>query len=59
MTGKQMLKKYQQSGWVLLRVRGSHYIMAKNNVTVPIPYHTTELKTGTEKALLKTLKEVG
>lgn len=47
-----------ENGWKLLRVQGSHYIMIRKGRTEPVPYHTSELRNGMEKHLLKVLKEV-
>lgn len=58
MTGKQMIKLYEQNGWTVKRIT-KHYIMEKNGITYPVPFHTTELKKKTEAKLLKKLKEVG
>jgi predicted RNA binding protein YcfA (HicA-like mRNA interferase family) len=54
MTGKEMLKRYLQSGWKLDRVTGSHHIVVKGSVSVSIPVHSGKaLKRGTEQKLLK------
>jgi predicted RNA binding protein YcfA (HicA-like mRNA interferase family) len=39
MNGKQVIAKLHAAGWTLKRVRGSHHLMQKNGVTVPIPVH--------------------
>ena len=39
MTGKQVVKRLEQEGWVLQRVRGSHHIMAKGTKRIPVPVH--------------------
>ncbi|MEQ8172860.1 MAG: type II toxin-antitoxin system HicA family toxin [Candidatus Eremiobacterota bacterium] len=59
MTGKEMIKKFKQNGWSVVRVTGSHYRMMKNGCYETIPHHTKELGKGIEKSLLKTLKEAG
>ena len=56
LSGKEMLKKYKKSGWVVLRQRGSHVMVKKGNVHETIPMHK-ELKKGLEKHLLKMLQE--
>jgi predicted RNA binding protein YcfA (HicA-like mRNA interferase family) len=55
MSGKEMLKLYEQSGWVQIRQKGSHVIVAKGQRRQVIPMHR-ELKKGLERALLKSLK---
>jgi len=59
MTGKQMIKLYKKYGWKVMRVKGSHYTMKKGSHKTAIPHHTTELRKGMEKALLKKIMEVG
>ncbi len=39
MNGKDILKKLQAQGWVLNRINGSHHIMTKNGMAVPVPVH--------------------
>ena len=47
MTGKDFVKKLLRDGWELDRVRGSHYIMRKNDVILSVPVHANkDLKTG-------------
>jgi predicted RNA binding protein YcfA (HicA-like mRNA interferase family) len=41
MNGKEILKKLQAQGWALNRINGSHHIMTKNGVAVPVPVHGT------------------
>lgn len=54
MSGKEVLKLFLRSGWQVLRQRGSHVIVGKNEKRETIPMHK-ELKTGLERALLKRL----
>lgn len=56
LSGKDMLKFYLASGWVVLRQKGSHVIVGKGVLRETIPMHR-ELKKGLEQKLLKTLKE--
>jgi predicted RNA binding protein YcfA (HicA-like mRNA interferase family) len=56
MNGKQVIKKLEVAGWVVIRTRGSHYIMAKEGVarSVPVPCHgAVDLKKPLVKALEK------
>lgn len=55
MSGKKMLKLFEAKGWVVLRQKGSHVIVGKGKHRQTIPMHT-ELKKGTEHALMKGLK---
>jgi predicted RNA binding protein YcfA (HicA-like mRNA interferase family) len=54
-SGKDLVKEAEKSGWVKKSQKGSHVKMEKNGKTVIIPMHR-ELKTGTEKAIRKVLK---
>jgi predicted RNA binding protein YcfA (HicA-like mRNA interferase family) len=54
LSGKQVLKLFEQAGWSLLRQRGSHVIVGKGNERETIPMHK-ELKKGLEQKLLKRL----
>lgn len=54
MSGKEVLKLFLRSGWLVLRQRGSHVIVGKNEERETIPMHK-ELKKGLERALLKRL----
>ena len=57
MSGEEMLKLFQRNGWTKVRQKGSHVIVKKDGeLPETIPLHK-ELKKGTEKALLKRLKE--
>jgi predicted RNA binding protein YcfA (HicA-like mRNA interferase family) len=55
MSGKEMLRRFLLSGWSLLRQRGSHVIVGKDDLRAVIPLHK-ELKKGLESALLKVLR---
>lgn len=39
MTGKQVVALLKAKGWKLARIKGSHYIMSKSTVKVPVPVH--------------------
>jgi predicted RNA binding protein YcfA (HicA-like mRNA interferase family) len=51
---KEMLKRFEKAGWIILRRRGSHVIIEKNNERETIPMHD-ELSKGLERYLLKRL----
>jgi len=47
MSGKDFVKKLMKDGWNLDRVKGSHHIMRKDNVSLSVPVHKNEdLKPG-------------
>lgn len=56
MSGKEVRKILEQSGFVLVRQRGSHMIMQRKDgdttTTVPIPDHK-ELKKGTLRSIIR------
>lgn len=58
LSGKEMLRLYELNGWRVLRQKGSHVRIAKGMERETIPMHR-ELANGTERFLLKRLKEVG
>lgn len=39
MNGKQVIKALERDGWAQTRVNGSHHMMRKGGMTVPIPVH--------------------
>jgi predicted RNA binding protein YcfA (HicA-like mRNA interferase family) len=54
MSGKECVKFLKKHGWILDRVQGSHYIMLKNETSIPVPVHgNTDLKPGTLNSILK------
>ena len=55
MSGKEMIRLYEQNGWKVIRQKGSHVRLKKGSESETIPNHK-ELKKGTEQALLKRLK---
>ena len=51
MTGQQVIKALQKSGWVIDR-RTHHTILKKKQKTVPVPIHgSKDLPTGTLKSI--------
>lgn len=54
MTGRDVIRLLEKHGWVLDRVRGSHYIMIKDNKTISVPVHgSKDLGKGLLNKLLK------
>ena len=58
LSGREMLKRYLDDGWVLLRQKGSHVHVGKEGQVETIPMHR-ELKKGLERGLLKRLRSKG
>jgi len=47
MTGKDAIKRLEQEGWRLSRIKGSHHIMVKGGLENTIPVHgNKDLKKG-------------
>lgn len=54
MNARQVIKILEQNGWQLRRVKGSHHIFVKNEISVPIPFHgTKDLGIGLIKSIEK------
>lgn len=55
-SGRKLCKVIEKIGWKLVRVKGSHHIYTKENVSkiVVVPVHgNRDLPTGTLKGILK------
>jgi predicted RNA binding protein YcfA (HicA-like mRNA interferase family) len=55
LSGKEMLKLFQKAGWKILRIKGSHVIIGRDEDRETIPMHK-ELKKGLEAYLLKRIR---
>jgi len=53
MTGKELVKLLGKRGFVLDRINGSHYIMAKEGKIVSVPVHNRDLPKGTLMSIIK------
>ena len=56
MTGREMIKLLEKHGWQVVRIKGSHHVMARddNPRSVSVPVHgNATLKPGTEHSILK------
>ena len=54
LSGKEMVRLYEENGWAILRQKGSHLQVGKGTERETIPMHR-ELKKGLERKLLKRL----
>lgn len=54
LSGKEMIRLFEDKGWVILRQKGSHVQMGKGSERETIPLHR-ELKMGLAHTLLKRL----
>ena len=39
MTGKEVIAKLKAAGWELDRIHGSHRILTRDGIAVPVPVH--------------------
>lgn len=47
----------QSNDWILIRIKGSHYVYSKNGKTVPVPFHgSKEMGKGLEMKLRKLME---
>jgi predicted RNA binding protein YcfA (HicA-like mRNA interferase family) len=54
MSGKECVKLLNKHGWALDRIQGSHHIMLKDGICIPVPVHgNAGLKPGTLNSILK------
>ena len=54
MTGKEIMKRLKQHGWVLDRIKGSHHIFIKGSKTIPVPVHgNKDIPIGTVKNIFR------
>ena len=53
MRDKDLLKLLQQNGWKLVRIKGSHHIVQKDEQTESIPIHGKDVPTGLLNKILK------
>jgi predicted RNA binding protein YcfA (HicA-like mRNA interferase family) len=42
MNGKEVIAKLKAAGWSVDRVNGSHHILTKDKLAVPVPVHGTK-----------------
>jgi predicted RNA binding protein YcfA (HicA-like mRNA interferase family) len=57
-SGKEMLRRYLEKGWSVVRQRGSHVTIGKGTAREVIPIHgNQDLSKGLESRLLKRLRE--
>jgi len=54
MNGKEVIKILKDNGWVVKRIRGSHYMMSDGSKTVPVAVHRgKDMPIGTLKSIEK------
>jgi mRNA interferase HicA len=54
-SGKRMARVLRRRGWTYLHTRGSHqhFVGADGVTLVTVPYHTKDLKPGTQRSIMK------
>ena len=56
-TGKEMLRFLEERGFTLVRIRGSHHVLAQGNLRTSIPIHGNRvLKIGTLRGILRDIE---
>ncbi len=50
---KQVIKALKKMGFVFFRQKGSHKIFVKDDLLVVVPGHSTDLKKGTLRNIIK------
>ncbi|MBL9082566.1 MAG: type II toxin-antitoxin system HicA family toxin [Planctomycetales bacterium] len=56
-TGSEMVRFLQRSGFQLLRVRGSHHFLERHDLRTTVPVHGSQvLKIGTLRSILRDIQ---
>jgi mRNA interferase HicA len=42
MRSKELIRLLKEHGWVIDRIKGSHYIMIKDKKTISVPFHASK-----------------
>ena len=53
MKDKDLLKLLKQNGWKVVRVKGSHHVMQKEDEIEVVPVHGKDVPTGLLNKILK------
>ncbi len=53
MKDKDLLKILLKNGWQVVRIKGSHHILKKNDKVTVLPIHGKDLPKGLLKSILK------
>ena len=54
MRSKELIRLLKEHGWVIDRIKGSHYIMIKDKKTISVPFHgSKDLGKGLVSDILK------
>ena len=54
MNGKEVIRRLERHGFVVLRIKGSHYLLSDGQRKVTVPVHgVSDLKPGTLKSIEK------
>jgi predicted RNA binding protein YcfA (HicA-like mRNA interferase family) len=56
-SGKEMVRFLEREGFEIVRVRGSHHFMQKENLRTSVPVHAgKDLKVGTLRSILRDIQ---
>ena len=59
LTGAEMVRFLEGHGFVVVRVRGSHHVMANGDLRTVVPVHgSQDLRTGTLRAILRDVEMI-
>ncbi len=53
MKDKDLLKLLKKNGWSVVRIKGSHHTLVKDNQSITLPIHGKDMKIGLLKKILK------
>jgi predicted RNA binding protein YcfA (HicA-like mRNA interferase family) len=51
--GKDVVKALKRHDWKVVRIKGSHFMMEKNGLVVPVPCHNWDMGIGLLKEISK------
>ena len=56
-TGKEMIRFLEKNGFLLVRIRGSHHFLQKENFRTCVPLHgNSPLRVGTLRSILRDIE---
>jgi len=53
MTGVELIKLLHKNGFKTIKIKGSHYRLQKNDISIIVPHHHKELGKGITNNILK------
>ena len=52
-SSKELIRYLEQNGFGHVRTRGSHHVMKRGGLSIPVPHPEKDLPLGTDLAILK------